>query len=42
MNKVILIGVFTLGVVIGWNANIIKSKWTLGSSMYGNLYDDEL
>lgn len=41
MDKVIILGVFTLGVVIGWEAHTIKSKWELGSNMYNGMFSKE-
>ena len=41
MYKVAFAGVFILGMVVGWTANTIYSKWTLGNNMYDGMFGKE-
>lgn len=38
MYKLALVGVFAIGVIVGWNANMLRSKWTLGNNMYDGMF----
>lgn len=41
MTKVLLVSAFALGVIIGWEANAIRSKWAFGNNMYNGMFTKE-